>query len=216
LRDICTKEGTLLIFDEVKTGSKLAPGGAAEYYGVTPDLITIAKSFGGGAPIGAFGGRADIMAAIERLDVFHAGTYNAGPLAVAAALAALREALTPEVYPRVRALNARLVAGYNGVIAETGLRAHATGVGANGCIYFTDAPVRNYRDFLRIDKQLFWRYFFGMLNRGIIPGGQYFDEQWTISIAHTESDIDTHIAAFGEVARELTGVAERSIAPSRA
>jgi glutamate-1-semialdehyde 2,1-aminomutase len=203
LREICTREGTVLIFDEVKTGSKLASGGVYEYYGVKPDLVTMAKSFGGGTPIAAFGGRAGIMATIERFEVFHAGTYNAGPLVVAAALAALREVLTPDVFPGIRQLNQRLIDGYNQIIEETGLPAHATGVGANGCIYFTKEPVRNYRDFLRVDKDLFWRYFFGMLNHGIIPGGQYYDEQWTISVAHTAADIDRHLDAFAEVARTL-------------
>ncbi len=114
-------------------------------------------------------------------------------------------ALTPEVFPRVHALNARLVEGYNRVIAETRLPAHATGIGANGCIYFTTDPVRNYRDFLKADRDLFWRYYFGMLNRGIIPGGQYYDEQWTVSAVHTEADIEAHLDAFAEVTRELTG-----------
>jgi glutamate-1-semialdehyde 2,1-aminomutase len=203
LRRICSDEGALLIFDEVKTGSKLAPGGAAEFYGVEPDLVTIAKSFGGGASIGAFGGRAEVMNAIASFSVFHAGTYNANPLAVAAALAAVREVLTPDVYPRVRTLNQRLIDGCNDVIARTGLRAHATGVGANGCIYFMTRPVRNYRDFLEVDRDLFWRYFMGMMNLGVIPGGQYYDEQWTISAVHTEADIDAHVAAFATVAAEL-------------
>ncbi len=204
VREICTREGALLIFDEVKTGSKLAPGGAAEYYGVTPDLVTMAKSFGGGAPIGAFGGRAEVMAVIDRHEVFHAGTYNASPLVVAAALAGLRKVLTPEVYPRVRALNEELVAGYNDTVARNSLPAHANGVGANGCIYFTTERVRNYRDFLRADKDLFWRYYFGMLNRGIIPSAQHHDEQWTISAVHTRADIQAHLTAFGEVAREMS------------
>ena len=104
LRAIATREGALLIFDEVKTGTKLAAGGAAEFYGVAPDLITIAKSFGGGASIAAFGGRAELMAAIAAFDVFHAGTYNASPLAVAVALAALRDVLTPEACSRAQAL----------------------------------------------------------------------------------------------------------------
>ena len=194
----------MLIFDEVKTGSKLAAGGAGEYYGVKPDLVTMAKSFGGGLPIAAFGGRADVMATIERFEVFHAGTYNAGPLAVAGALAALREVLTPDLFPRLRQLNQRLIDGYNEIIEASGLPAHATGVGANGCIYFTTEPVHNYRDFLRVDKDLFWQYFYGMLNRGIIPGSQYYDEQWTISAAHTAADIDAHLEAFAAVARELT------------
>jgi glutamate-1-semialdehyde 2,1-aminomutase len=171
-------------------------------------LNTIAKSFGGGASIGGFGGRADVTAAIESFSVFHAGTYNANPLAVAAALAAVREVLTPDVYPRARALNTRLIEGCNGVIREMALPAHATGVGANGCIYFTPQPVKNYRDFLRVDRDLFWRYFMGMLNRGIIPGGQYYDEQWTISVAHTEADIDAHVAAFREVARAIVRTSE--------
>ncbi|MGH9329035.1 MAG: aspartate aminotransferase family protein [Vicinamibacterales bacterium] len=211
LREICTLEGTLLIFDEVKTGSKLAPGGAAEYYGVKPDLVTMAKSFGGGAPIGAFGGTRAAMRAIEDFGVFHAGTYNAGPIPVAASLAALKEVLTPDVYPRVRTLNARLIDGYNRVIADRRLDAHATGVGANGCVYFTRRPVRNYRDFLHADANAFWRYFFGMLNRGIIPCGQFYDEQWTISVVHSEADIDAHLEAFAEVAVDLES-AERVIA----
>jgi glutamate-1-semialdehyde 2,1-aminomutase len=203
LREICTREGALLIFDEVKTGSKLAPGGAAEYYGVKPDLVTMAKSFGGGAPIGAFGGSRAAMRAIEEFEVFHAGTYNAGPVPVAASLAALKEVLTPDVYPHVRALNTRLIDGYNRIIAERGLEAHATGVGANGCVYFTRRPVRNYRDFLHADAEMFWRYFFGMLNRGIIPCGQFYDEQWTVSVAHSEADIDAHLEAFAQVAVDL-------------
>jgi glutamate-1-semialdehyde 2,1-aminomutase len=211
LREICTREGALLIFDEVKTGSKLAPGGAAEYYGVQPDLVTMAKSFGGGAPIGAFGGSRAAMRAIEEFEVFHAGTYNAGPVPVAASLAALKEVLTPDVYPRVRALNARLIDGYNRIIAERGLDAHATGVGANGCVYFTRRPVKNYRDFLHADAETFWRYFFGMLNRGIIPCGQFYDEQWTISVAHSDADIDAHLEAFAEVAVDLE-VARRATA----
>jgi glutamate-1-semialdehyde 2,1-aminomutase len=204
LRDVCTREGALLIFDEVKTGSKLAAGGAAEYYGVTPDLITIAKAFAGGGPVGAFGGRQDVMGLIERFEVFHAGTYNAGPLAVAAALAGLRDVLTPDVFPRVRALNGRLVDGYNDIIQRTGLDAHATGVGANGCIYFTRHPVRNYRDFLEYaDAAQFWRYYFAMMNRGVIPTAQHHDEQWTISAVHTEADIEAHLAVFDEVAKTM-------------
>jgi glutamate-1-semialdehyde 2,1-aminomutase len=205
LRAICTREGALLIFDEVKTGTKLAAGGAAEYYGVAPDLVTIAKSFGGGGSIAAFGGRAEVMAVIERLDVFHAGTYNAAPLAVAAALAALREVLTPDACARARSLNRWLIDGYTRIINAAGLAAHATGIGANGCIYFCREPVRHYRDFLRVDKQAFWRYYFGMLERGVIPGGQYYDEQWTVSVAHTDADIDAHLAAFESVAADLRG-----------
>lgn len=203
LAAICAEHGSLLIFDEVKTGAKLAPGGACEYYGIKPDLVCLAKSFGGGVPIGAFGGRREVMEAISSFEVFHAGTYNASPLCVAAALATLREVLTPDVYPRIRALNRQLIDGYTRLIRETDLPAHAVGVGANGCIYFCREPVRNYRDFMKVDRDLFWRYWYGMLNRGVIPGGQYYDEQWTISVAHTEADIHTHLAAFAEVAREL-------------
>jgi glutamate-1-semialdehyde 2,1-aminomutase len=143
------------------------------------------------------------MRAIEDFEVFHAGTYNAGPLPVAASLAALKDVLTPDVYPRVRELNDRLTDGYNRTIVERGLDAHATGVGANGCVYFTRRPVRNYRDFLHADPDMFWRYFFGMLNRGIIPCGQFYDEQWTILVAHSEADIDAHVEAFAEVAVDL-------------
>ena len=205
LREICDREGALLIFDEVKTGSKLAAGGAREHFGVKPDLVTMAKSFGAGCSIGAFGGRADVMAVIDRQEVFHAGTYNANPLVVAGAIAGLRGVLKPEIFARVGALNDRLLAAYRRIIADTGLVAYVAGIGANGCIYFgIREPVRNYRDFLRVDKDQYWQYFFGMVNRGVIPCAAHHDEQWTISAVHTDQDIDTHIATFAEVAKDMS------------
>ena len=204
LREICDREGALLIFDEVKTGSKLAAGGAREHFGVKPDLVTMAKSFGGGTAIGAFGGRADIMAVIDRQEVFHAGTFNANPLVVAAALAGLREVLKPEIFTRVRALNDRLLAAYRSIITDAGLVACVAGIGANGCVYFgTREPLRNYRDFLGVDKDQYWEYFFGMVNRGVIPCAAHHDEQWTISAVHTDQDIDAHVTAFAEVAKDM-------------
>lgn len=116
---------------------------------------------------------------------------------------------------RHRGAIAAVILGYNRIIADRGLDAHATGVGSNGCVYFTRRPVKNYRDFLHADAEMFWRYFFGMLNRGIIPCGQFYDEQWTISVAHTDADIDAHLEAFGEVAADL-GAADCVIAKAQA
>jgi glutamate-1-semialdehyde 2,1-aminomutase len=203
LLQLCREYGTLLIFDEVKTGFKLGRGGACEYFNIKPDIICLAKSFGGGMPIAAFGARREIMQEIESKNVLHAGTYSANPLCVAVALVTLREILTDEAYKRIFRLNKMLVEGCDKIIKEHKLPAVTAGAGANGCVVWLKRPVRNYRDYLEVNDQLFKAYWFGMFNRGIIaqPAGK--DEQWTISVQHTEEDIKTHIQVFEEVAKEL-------------
>lgn len=214
LRKLCTKHGALLIYDEVKTGAKLGRGGASEYFGVKPDMVCLAKSIGGGFPLAAFGASRKIMDAIAEGKVFHAGTYNTNPTVMAAGLATLRHVLTPENYKRIDKLSKRLVEGCNHIIKKSGLVAYAIGCVANGAVMLYPQEVKNYRDWAAIDVDLWRHYWFAMVNRGVMPQPHYWDEQWTISVAHTDADIDKHLEVFEEVAPALvTAQQERSAAP---
>jgi glutamate-1-semialdehyde 2,1-aminomutase len=203
LREITKKNGALLIFDEVKTGAKLARGGACEYFKVQPDIVTLAKSIGGGFSLAAFASTRDVMGLISAHRVFHGGTYNTNPVAMAAGLATFREVLTPAAYEHVNRLNKKLVDGYDKEVKKTGLNAYVIGAGSNGALMFAPKPIHNYRDWLNVDSELWRHYWFAMTNRGVIPQPYWWDEQWTISVAHTDADIDRHLAAFAEVAPAL-------------
>jgi glutamate-1-semialdehyde 2,1-aminomutase len=200
LREITRKHGALLIFDEVKTGAKLARGGACEYFGIEPDIICLAKSIGGGFSLAAFASKRSIMNLITDHRVFHGGTYNTNPVAMAAGLATLREVLTPAAYERVNRLNTRLVDGYRVEIEKSGLDAYVVGAGSNGSLMFASKPIHNYRDWLNIDSESWRHYWFAMTNRGVIPQPYWWDEQWTVSVAHTDADIDRHLELFAEIA----------------
>src|SRR5437762_8188261 len=134
LRDIATKNGALLIFDEVKTGAKLGWGGATEYFGVTPDMICLAKSIGGGAPLGAFGASRAVMDLISQHKVFHGGTYNTNRISMAAGLATFREVLTRENYAHVGKLGKNLTEGYRAIVKKSGLQAYVASDGVNGAL----------------------------------------------------------------------------------
>src|SRR5271167_1890240 len=203
LRDICNKNGALLIFDEVKTGAKLAWGGASEFFGVKPDMICLAKSIGGGLPLGAFGSSRSVMDLISQHKVFHGGTYNTNRVAMAAGLATFREVLTRENYAHIEKLSHKLATGYRETVANVGLNAYIIFAGANGALMFAPKEIRNYRDWTKIDVDLWRHYWFAMVNRGVLPQPYWWDEQWTISVQHTEADIDKHLAVFDEVAPTL-------------
>jgi glutamate-1-semialdehyde 2,1-aminomutase len=203
LRDIATKNGALLIFDEVKTGAKLAWGGASDFFGVKPDMICLAKSIGGGAPLGAFGASRAVMDLISQHKVFHGGTYNTNRISMAAGLATFREVLTRETYAHVGKLSKKLTEGYRNIVAKSGLQAYVASAGVNGALMLYPKEIRNYRDWTTIDIDLWRQYWFGMVNRGVLPQPYWWDEQWTISVQHTESDIDKHLAAFEDVAPGL-------------
>jgi glutamate-1-semialdehyde 2,1-aminomutase len=216
LREITSRHGVLLIFDEVKTGAKLARGGACEYFGVRPDMVCLAKSIGGGFPLAAYAASREIMDPIAQHKVFHAGTYNTNPLVMAAGLAVFREVLTPAAYEYLNRLNQKLVEGHNQIVKKAGLSAYCIGAGANGAVMLYPKPLRNYRDWITIDVDLWKHYWFGMVNRGVLCQGHWWDEQWTISVQHTEADIDRHLEAFEEIApalaqaqQERTAVAAR-------
>ncbi|MFN2483776.1 MAG: aspartate aminotransferase family protein [Candidatus Limnocylindria bacterium] len=227
VRQLATEHGCVLIFDEVKTGVVLAYGGAREHFGVEPDLFCLAKSIGGGVPIGAFGGRAGVMRAIETLEgtpaaradapgtgvevttipggatrVAHLGTFNGNPLSMAAGVATLTRVLTRDAYPRLHELAERLTTGCQGVLDEFGLPGYAINVGPKGCVMFTPERVTSYRDFIGLDTDLWSAFFFYLANRGILlPPGP--DDQWTLSVQHDEADVDRHIDVFREFAKEL-------------
>jgi glutamate-1-semialdehyde 2,1-aminomutase len=224
VRELATAHGAVLIFDEVKTGVVIAYGGATEYFDVQPDIACLAKSIGGGIPIGAFVGRGEVMSAIEKVPernapgvgiehstlaggatrVAHLGTFNGNPLSMAAGLVTLTKILTTDAYPRLHALAARLVAGSQAVIDEFGLPGYAVNVGPKGCVMYTPARVTNYRDFIGLDGDLWAASFYFLANRGILlPPGP--DDQWTLSVQHTEEEIDRHVATFREFAAELAG-----------
>ena len=228
LRELATEHGAVLIFDEVKTGVVLAWGGAYEHFGVQPDLFCLAKSIGGGIPIGAFGGRREVMAAIETLEgtpafregaagsgierstipggatrVAHLGTFNGNPLSMTAGLVTLTRILTKDAYPRLHAMADRLTAGSQAVLDGYGLPGYAINVGPKGCVMFTPDRVTNYRDFIGLDAELWGASFFYLANRGILlPPGP--DDQWTLSVQHGDAEIEQYVEVFDAFAAELT------------
>ena len=206
LREITTRNGALLIFDEVKTGAKLAWGGASEYFGVKPDIITLAKAIGGGVPLAAFGASRGVMDLISQHKVFHGGTYNTNRVSMAAGLAMFREVLTRENYATVAKLSKKLADGYRKTIAKVGLQAYVASAGVNGSLMLYPQEIRNYRDWLKVDQDLWGQYWFGMVNRGVLPQPYWWDEQWTVSVQHTDADIDKHLAAFEDIAPSLAKV----------
>ena len=204
VREITRRRGIVLIFDEVKTGLAIAAGGATERFGVTPDLVTLAKTLGGGLPAAAIGGTEEAMAAVEDGRVYQVGTYNGSPLVMAAARASLLEVLTPDAYVHLDQLNDRLLAGCTDVIERHGLPGYAVGIGAKGCVTFSPQRIVDYETYKEHQNvevtELAWVY---NMNRGIFmtPGRE---EEWTLSVAHTDEDVDAYVAVFDKLALELT------------
>jgi glutamate-1-semialdehyde 2,1-aminomutase len=204
VREITRRHGVVLIFDEVKTGLSIAPGGATERFGVLPDMVTLAKALGGGMPSGAIGGTEEVMAVVEDGSVFQVGTYNGNPLGMAATRASLTEVLTPEAYAHLDRLNDRLLEGCEAIIDKHGLPGYAIGVGSKGCVTFSPEKIVDYATFKANQdaelSELAWLY---NMNRGIFmtPGRE---EEWTLSVTHTDEAVDAYVDVFGEMARELT------------
>ncbi len=191
-----------LIFDEVKTGVTIAAGGACERFGVQPDLVCLAKSIGGGITIGAFGGRRELMGEIKTGGIAHLGTFNGNPLAVRAGLVTLTEILTDEAYVQFERQQGRLVSGCQRIIEEYGLPMYSIGIGAKGCVMFMPEPIRDYRGYITINQDLAYAHWLYLMNRDIfMPPG--FDEQWTLSVQHSDEDIDAHLSVFEEFARDV-------------
>jgi glutamate-1-semialdehyde 2,1-aminomutase len=204
VRELTRRRGIVLIFDEVKTGLCIAAGGATERWGVTPDLVTLAKALGGGLPSGAIGGTDEVMEVVRDERVVQVGTYNGNPLVMAAARASLERVLTPEAYAHLDRLNARILAGCQDVIDRHGLPGYSIGVGSKGCVTFSPVKITDYESFKAHQDEamcdLAWLW---NLNRGIFmtPGRE---EEWTLSVTHTEADVDRFVEVFDELAAELT------------
>ena len=203
VRALTRKYGTMLIFDEVKTGITAGWSGATGVLGVQPDLVSLAKCIGGGLPLGAFGGTRECMDQITNGKVLHLGTYNGNPLCMAAAKAVLAEVCTPEATQATIARNRLLLDACDRIIAEAGLPAHTVQFGAKGCVTWTPEPIQNYRDYKATDFDLAFAQWMHGINRGILlPPG--LDEQWLISVLHTDADALRYADVFGEFVAELT------------
>jgi glutamate-1-semialdehyde 2,1-aminomutase len=203
VREICTRHGVILIFDEVKTGLTIAAGGAVEKFGVEPDMITLAKALGGGLPSGAIGMNEEVSRVVEDGTVYQVGTYNGNPLSMAAARANLLDVMTPDAYAHLDGLNERILRGCQAVIDDHGLAAYPVGIGSKGCVTFSPVKVTDYEVFKdNQDEQLSELAWLFNVNRGIFmtPGRE---EEWTLSVTHTDEAVDRYVEVFAELAEAL-------------
>jgi glutamate-1-semialdehyde 2,1-aminomutase len=203
LREITRRFGTLLVFDEVMTGFRLSLGGAQKLYGVTPDLTCLGKIVGGGLPVGAYGGRADVMGHVAPMGpVYQAGTLSGNPLAMAAGTSALDALMRPGTYERLEALGVRLQVGFSRAAQASGAMLTFNRVGSMFTPFFCRGPVADFASAKTSDTALFGRFFHALLQRGVyLPPGQF--EAGFISTAHSESDIDETVRAVGEALKTL-------------
>ena len=203
LREVTAANGALLIFDEVMTGFRLAKGGAQERFGITPDLSCFGKVIGGGLPVGAFGGRAEIMDCLAPLGpVYQAGTLSGNPVAMAAGIAALEELAASDAYARLEQLGAALEAGMRHAAKSAGVPVQFNRCGSMFCGYFTSEPVHNVADAMKSDRERFKKYFHGMLAEGIYLAPSQFEAGF-LSTAHTEANIKRTVKAAARVMKTL-------------
>jgi glutamate-1-semialdehyde 2,1-aminomutase len=202
LRALCDRVGTLLVFDEVITGFRVARGGALERTGVRPDLACFGKVIGGGLPVGAYGGSRALMSLVAPLGpAYQAGTLSGNPLAMAAGLATLAR-LDGAAYGELERLGARLEAALDAAARAAGIRARVQRVGSLLTLFFTDAPVACDADTGRVDRAAFARFHRGMRERGVLlPPSQL--ECWFLSLAHTDADVDAIASAAADTLKEM-------------
>ena len=209
LREVADAHGALLVFDEVISGFRASPGGAQALAGVRPDLTILGKIIGGGLPVGAYGGRADLMALVSPAGpVYQAGTLSGNPLAMAAGLWSL-DRLTSKLYRDLAALGRRLAAGLAGAARDAGVPLQVNAFGSLLTPFFSDRPVRDYRSATGADTNRYARFFRGMLERGVYPPPSQF-EAWFLSAAHTARDVDRTVAAAKKAMRDVTSPSNRS------
>jgi glutamate-1-semialdehyde 2,1-aminomutase len=204
VRELTAEHGVKLIFDEVKTGATISPGGATRRFGVTPDIITLAKATCGGYPGGAVGMTEELAELISSGRVHQYGTFNGNPLVMAAAEATLTDVLDSDAYAKLEASNDKLMARCDEIIEQYGLPAYTQGLGAKGCVIFAPEPIREYRDYLtKVDGDLSTLAWLYHMNNGVFmtPG---VEEEWTISIAHGDDDLERFANALEQFARDVT------------
>ncbi len=199
LREITRKHGALLIMDEVITGFRLHNGSAQQLFGVQGDLTTLGKIIGGGLPVAAYGGSAELMNHVAPLGpVYQAGTLAGNPLAMRAGIATLKELGKPKIYDGINALAKQLAAGLRKAVEEAGIAAQVNSIGSLSTVFFAPQPVNNYTDAKRSDTKLFARFFRDMLQRGIFLAPSQFEAAF-VSASHTTADIERTISAAGDV-----------------
>ena len=205
LRRRTTECGAVLIFDEVMTGFRVGWGGAQGRYEIRPDLTTLSKALGGGFPIGAYGGRAEMMSRVApEGPVYQAGTLSGNPVAMAAGVAQLEELRRPGTYERLEAAAEKVADGLAAAFREAGIPVHVARVGSMGTVFFTEHEVTTWADAAAADKARFGRWFHAMAARGVLlPPSQF--EAWFVSTAHGDEAIETVLAACREAAREIAG-----------
>jgi len=195
LRDITKKNGTLLIIDEVITGFRLRYGSAQQVFGVPGDLTTMGKIIGGGVPVAAYGGSAELMNNVAPLGpIYQAGTLAGNPLAMRAGIATLKELSKPGLYEGIDELAKKLVGGLRKALSDAGIAAQVNAIGSLATIFFAPQPVNRYADAKRSDTKLYARFFREMLQRGIFLAPSQFEAAF-VSAAHTTADIDRTIHA---------------------
>jgi len=195
LRELTTRHGALLIFDEVMTGFRLARGGAQELYRVTPDITCLGKIIGGGLPVGAYGGSRELMRNIAPVgSIYQAGTLSGNPLAMTAGLLTLRRLKDPKIYEQLEERSARLCAGLSEAAAEAGIKTVTNRVGSMWTGFFTEGPVTNWETANQSNRDLYGRFFHAMLAAGVYLAPSQFEAAF-VSIAHTDAIIDQTIEA---------------------
>jgi len=199
VRELTEEYKVVLIFDEVKTGFKVAYGGASEYYHIKPDLIALAKCLGSGFSLAAFGGKKEIMGVIKPGGVAHGGTYSANPLAIRAGITALREVLTRENLDHATRLEDKFADGLRKALQDNGIPGYVNSMGPCGMVFFTEHEIYDYRTTVRyynVDRLT--KFWFGLVNNGIWIA-PHTDEHWTVSVQHTEEDIDKALAVVRKI-----------------
>ncbi len=203
LRKLCDENGTLLIFDEVITGFRLSAGGAQKYFGVNPDITTMGKIIGGGMPVGAYGGRSDIMDMISPAGpVYQAGTLSGNPLAMTAGLKTLEKLSAPDFYKKLKEKSDKLWAGFRENSNKLGLNYAFNTIESLSCTFFTEGKVESYADAVKSDTKKYAAFFHNMLNRGIALAPAQFEAMFVSSV-HSDEDIEKTIKAHYESLKEL-------------
>lgn len=204
LRKLTKEHNIVLIFDEVKVGCRIAPGGASQYYGIEPDMITLAKSIGGGLPLAAVGCTQNIMTCVEPYGhVRHSGTYFGNPLAVAAGLACLKDVLVDDAYTRMNRLGSLLHNGVSDALEDSGIVGGVHSIGPIGMIFFTSQDVVDYRSAQTSNNDVWYRYWLSMINEGVIISGNTWHQSWFVCTMHNEEDIHEAVQTADRVLHKI-------------